>query len=403
MLEIMGRSTPLVWGAMLWFAGSGCGAEEVDPAGTDGQASCGGVLPANPCPVGLMALPGEQSCREVAPCGEGTWGDIPTDSNTEFVDGAYVGADSDGSMERPWTTIGDGLTAATAGATVAIAAGRYPSAVEIDKQVKLRGRCPSLVEISPSSGGTAIWVRAGGSGSQVHDVALSGGGLSAAEDTSVVIERLWLHDANAGVTVWGSNGGAHLQMRGSLIERVGTHGISAYDASVTVEDTVIRDIEPSPAGIPLLLLSPHLPAIISIRRCLVERGAGVGALLQGNSTEITDTVLRDMTPSSNQLYGDGIVLLGFDADLNGSVDGDLRLADSFICGNERAGLANFGGSVTIDRVHFDCNGLDINGEPDAYGLGHPPHFDDLGGNRCGCGTEQIDCQILSTGLEPPGG
>ena len=403
MLDVMGRPTPLVWGTVLWLAGSGCGADEVDPVAADPQPSCGGVLPASPCPVGLMALPGEQSCREVAPCGEGTWGDIPTDSNTEFVDGAYGGADSDGSRERPWTTIGDGLSAATAGATVAVAAGRYESAVEIDRPVELRGRCPSLVEISPSSGSAAVFVRAGGGGSEVHDIALSGSGLSATEDTSVVASRLWIHDANTGVTVWSSSGGAHFQMRGSLIERVGAHGISAYDASVTVEDTVIRDIEPSPAGIPLLLLSPHGPSIISIRRCVIERGAGIGALLQGNSAEITDTVLRNMTPSSNQLYGDGIVVLASEGDLSGSVDGDLRLADSFICGNARAGLANFGGSVTIDRVRFDCNGLDINGEPDAYGLGQAPQFDDLGGNRCGCGTEQLACQILSTGLEPPGG
>src|SRR5262245_54483601 len=44
----------------------------------DGKDGCEAILPPEPCPKGMMAVPGETACREVAPCGEGTWGNIPS-------------------------------------------------------------------------------------------------------------------------------------------------------------------------------------------------------------------------------------------------------------------------------------------------------------------------------------
>ena len=64
------------------------------------SGACSAVLPATPCPPGWMALPGETSCREVAPCGDQTWGNIPVDATTEHVDGNYVGQFSDGTQKR---------------------------------------------------------------------------------------------------------------------------------------------------------------------------------------------------------------------------------------------------------------------------------------------------------------
>src|SRR5690242_5980874 len=52
----------------------------------DGIDTCQPILPASTCPAGRMAIPGEPACREVAPCGPGTYGDIPVDDATQFVD-----------------------------------------------------------------------------------------------------------------------------------------------------------------------------------------------------------------------------------------------------------------------------------------------------------------------------
>ena len=43
----------------------------------DGERGCEPLLPQEPCPPGLMAVPGDTVCREVAPCAPERWGDIP--------------------------------------------------------------------------------------------------------------------------------------------------------------------------------------------------------------------------------------------------------------------------------------------------------------------------------------
>src|SRR5688572_26862756 len=52
----------------------------------DGQYGCRPILPAAPCPVGLMAVPGDAACRPIMACGDGTWGNIPVGSGTVYVD-----------------------------------------------------------------------------------------------------------------------------------------------------------------------------------------------------------------------------------------------------------------------------------------------------------------------------
>jgi hypothetical protein len=37
------------------------------------EGGCEPILPEEPCPAGLMALPGETECHEVMPCGAGRW------------------------------------------------------------------------------------------------------------------------------------------------------------------------------------------------------------------------------------------------------------------------------------------------------------------------------------------
>ncbi|MBW2457049.1 MAG: hypothetical protein JRI68_21215, partial [Deltaproteobacteria bacterium] len=119
-------------------------ADGFEPAGQ----GCEPILPPEPCPKGLMALPGETICRSVMPCGSGKWGDLPVDASTEHVDASYAGGDSDGSAAKPWTTIGEALATAEPDVLIAIAEGSYAEDVVVSgKRVKLWGVCPEKVEV----------------------------------------------------------------------------------------------------------------------------------------------------------------------------------------------------------------------------------------------------------------
>lgn len=144
---------------------------EADPRG-----GCRAILPAEPCPRGLMAIPGETSCREVADCGAEPWAGIPAEPDTHYVDAAYSGASSDGTVARPWTSIQAAIAAAPPGGSIAIAAGSYVEDLSIRlKPVRLWGRCPGMVEVVSTGGAlSAIMIEEGADRSEVHRRASGG-------------------------------------------------------------------------------------------------------------------------------------------------------------------------------------------------------------------------------------
>jgi hypothetical protein len=126
----------------------------------------------------LEGLPGETTCREDAPCGQDTYGDIPVDEETEFVDAA-----------RP-------------AAIVAGAAGRYEEDARIfGKPVRLWGRCPRQVErVGTGEASAAVTVlRERASASELRDLAVTGPGMALLVDgaASVPLARVWVHEAGA--------------------------------------------------------------------------------------------------------------------------------------------------------------------------------------------------------------
>ncbi len=151
------------------------------------DGGCHAILPDGPCPEGTMALPGEIACREVVPCGAPPFGEIPVEANTQFVDQGFAGA-SDGSASAPWGTIGQGVTAAAPGATVAIAPGHCAERVELSKPVRLWGLCPGAVTVSGAAGEMdAIFVPAAEAGSEIRNLAVTspGVGIGGARDGAI--------------------------------------------------------------------------------------------------------------------------------------------------------------------------------------------------------------------------
>jgi hypothetical protein len=305
------------------LADGACGMPGVPPARCaagfePADDGCAPVLPPEPCGKGLMAVPGEVTCRRIAPCGAGTWGDIPVDGATQHVDASYAGGDSDGSSAKPWTTIGEALEAAAANAIVALAAGSYSEDLTIERPVRLWGRCPELVEIVGSSdAAAAVSIGGAAAGTQLRDLAIRGDarGVEARAVAEVLLERIWIHDTvSNGLWIRHDSSRASVTVRHSLFEATSKTGLDIH-ADAVVEASVVRDTQPDPEGgwgngIFVAPLSKDSDASLILRRSLVERNHEIGVSVGASRATLEATVVRDTLPrQSDQSYGIGILAI----------------------------------------------------------------------------------------------
>jgi hypothetical protein len=329
------------------------------------EDGCTPVLPESPCAPGSMAIVGETRCREVAPCAPGTWGDIVVNSLTEFVDGSYVGGQSDGSAMHPWTTVQEAVNAAAPGATVAIAAGTYTENVVVDEVMRLWGRCPSLVSIVGADPMAAtIELRAAESG--IHDLAVSGpsiGVLAAAPD--VHIERAWIHDTGwFGVIV--QERASSLLVRDSLLEAATKVGAYAFGARLELQSTVVRDTAVGMGGFGRGVNAEWTPsegrATLQVRTSLVERSLELGIFAGGADALVEASVVRD-TRASAEGYGAGVLCRDF-----GGERGSLEVDASVISGSIGAGVFTTGSDTRIVESVVRDTQPEILGQADGSGV-----------------------------------
>ena len=368
----------------------------------DGASGCAASLPKNPCGAGSIAVPGDVACREVAACGTGTWGTIPVDASTLYVDRAYVGGGSDGSSSKPYLTIGAALDAAPTGkpSTVAIAAGSYAEHLRIVKPVRLWGRCPSMVEVKGLDSATnAIDVV---SPSELHRLAVTGPSIGVLiEDAGkVVVDELWIHDTGdrgldlegdvdgivrntlvehaqvAGIVVIGSTasidrvavrdtamvGGKNgfgvlaqddakrgkrsdVELRGSLVQRSVSGGVMALGSVVRIEACAILDTKTGAPGSGAGLAAQNRPSTkmtsdLTARATVVERAQGVAVSFLGSTAVLDRMTIRDTQAARDKRFGEGIEVR------EGST---MTMSDSLVVGNTTAGVNVIGVKATIER------------------------------------------------------
>ncbi|MBW2455747.1 MAG: right-handed parallel beta-helix repeat-containing protein, partial [Deltaproteobacteria bacterium] len=374
---------PLALPFLLAIASAGCGSEETTepappdpepeecgpgaldlpegckPAGiptcaegfvSDELGGCLPVLPPAPCPEGTMAVPGETVCREVAPCGDGTWGDIPVAPDTQHVDGAYAGGDGDGTAVRPWPTIAQGIAAAAPGAIVAVAAGSYLEDLTVQgKPVVLWGRCPALVELRGGPSALApLFVRAGANGTAVRDLALTGpqNGLACSGSLDVLADRVWIHHTGSrGLSMESTLGPTSVTLARSLVEQ--TTGIGAFTltAPLTIEDSVVRQTQPTSersGGIGV-----QTGATLELRTSVVEFNGEDGIFVSSSEALVESSVVRDTQPDTAQAWGGGISILRDNATQEPS---SATLRDTLVERNRTYGIFVEGSTAALERV-----------------------------------------------------
>lgn len=326
-------------------------------ASTDGGA-CDAVLPSSACPAGELALPGEMSCHPVAPCGAGPWGEIPVDATTQYVDASYAGADSDGSAAKPWKTVQAGVDAAAPGGVVAIAKGSYAELVSVQgKPVLLWGACPSETTVVGPGGGDPIVVLAGAQGSEIHDLGVAGQGVGVTVHGAlgVLVDRAWIHDTtNAGVAVDDSGGAAALTVTRSLLEHVAVNGVFVWGASVTLDQTVVRDVQAASDGTwgrGLSIASDadsDTRASVTLKRSIVERSRSFSVIAFGADVLVEDSLVRDTLPE--QGTGDTGTAMNFLDYPEASQFGAAVLRRSVVERSHRCGVCAEGSDLELEAT-----------------------------------------------------
>jgi hypothetical protein len=329
----------------------------------DGDRGCEPILPEAACPSGQMAVPGETTCREIAPCATGRWGDIPVEPDTQYVDTSYAGMDSDGSALRPWTSVQAGIDAASSGAIVAIAEGSYLEDVLVEgKPVRLWGVCPALVEVVGTAAEvSAISVFTGAAGTEVRDLAIRGdaNGFTVSGSLDVRLEHAWVHDtASRGIDVEHVFGPTSVNVRASLIERSHEHGVAVFAAAATVEESVIRDTSGLNGRGVEAAANVGAPSTLLLRSSLVERNDELGVLAAGSEVTVEASVIRD-TRGTVLGLGRGVLA---QADATTGTPATLVVRSSLVERSHDLGMFVSGSNATVEASVLRDT------QPDAQGL-----------------------------------
>ena len=186
-----------------------------------------------------------------------------------------------------------------------------------------------------------------------------GGGIaitngSTAHVTKSVIEAN--HDAGVRVGVGSQATLDALVVRGTrqrAFERKAGHGIAI--SGCPAEDA---------------LCNPALRTSATVRQSLIEDNQEAGISVTGADATIDRVFVRRTLLGSDGNVGDGILVL------DDGVVATATVTRTRSDDNVRAGLASFGGSVTVGANVLACNSHDLNA---AYS-----ELLDLGANRCGC-------------------
>ncbi|WP_437630267.1 right-handed parallel beta-helix repeat-containing protein [Sorangium sp. So ce854] len=329
----------------------------------DGQRGCAPILPEGACPAGQMAIPGDTACREVAPCGDGEYGSIPVGETTQFVNAAYAAADSDGTRERPWKRIQDGIDKARSGAIVAVAAGSYAEDLLIrGKRVRLWGRCPGLVEVVGTGAEIAALsiLRGAAGGSEVRALSITGPelGLFTTGASDVLVDHVWIHDTGLeGLHVEDTLGPTSVAVSASLIEAAREVAVGLIGGETTIETTVVRDTRAGSGGSNGLGLvaqrSEEEGATLTIRRSLVERNRAVGVLIQGSDATIEATVVQGTQPQrSDGSFGRG---LSIEQDPSTRERANVTVRASLVAQNHEYGVFVAASDATVEATVVQGN------------------------------------------------
>ncbi len=316
-------------------------------------------------------LDGEACVPEA--CGYGTWGELPVDVATVYVD-ASAADGGDGSAEAPLRSIQPALDLAGSrgGGLVAVAAGTYAETLVLDSNhagVHLAGRCRGLVTLDASVGDGSTpgihidsrYLAVEVTGMRVVDSAYQGIRVMSGRASLVDLEVAG--SANHGLKAYtGTTTITQVRVESCVLSGNSTVGLVAQGSStgVTLVDSTVSDTRPDGDGAFGYGITVDEGAELSAHRCDLDGNAVLGLYAHGTGTEVAleSTSIRNTWIAEGQAGGIGLDVVG----------GATLLAEGCdLEGNAMVGLTAAGSGTRIELVESTIRDT----QPDGRGeFGH---------------------------------
>ncbi len=230
-------------------------------------------------------------------------------------------------------------------------------------------------------------------------------------DATAILDSLPLADGTLGTGVLVTLGEAgtptHLTLTRTRVRGAHGAGLALFSSEAELADaefgSVLAEKATNNGGLAVLARTHSTtkrPAKLVMRRSRVRDATTAGIGIIGGDATLEGVFVSGSRPSPVGGFGDGVVASasGFGAARRPAT---VTLSGSLIEANPRAGIAVFGGELTLTGSLLKCNGIDLDVES-FYGEGRTPApvaLRDGGANICGC-SAWTACAASSTGLAP---
>jgi hypothetical protein len=331
-----------------------CPENEIPAFGGGCTAIGAKVLAAPSCSDGLTAVPGEASCHPIADCGTGTWGTIPDDSNARYVDEKAADG-GDGSRAMPFKTVAEALARAPSGAMIAIAAGSYTVNIDVSTPLRIRGRCPSMVELKGDPALLSDHVIQATANVEIKGVSITspyiGVGVYRGD---VTIDSVYFHDTEfSAIEALGYSAPPKVVVRNVVIERPRQVAMNVFGASAIVDRTVIRNGRSRTDGKTGdgIVVRPRKegdvlnPAQLQVMSSVIEKMKRSSITAFGAKLEVEGTIVRGTRADDTGSGGPGIVSEKYE-----TKSADLSLRASLLEDNEFSQLSVQSGVALVEMV-----------------------------------------------------
>jgi hypothetical protein len=201
---------------------------------------------------------------------------------------------------------------------------------------------------------------------------------------------------------------ARVTLLSSVVEQCAEFGIFVSGSEATVEATVVRATWPSPdlrlgRGINVQQSCVETPtgqscdvtarSLFTLRGSLLEQNHDIGLFVADSDATVERSVVRTtLAQAADGLFGDGVAVFADGA------PSALTIVDTRIEDSARAGVASFGGSISLAGSHIRCAAFALTA--DRYGQSEAS-VSDGGDNLCGCPQADTACKAVSANLEAP--